>query len=137
MIVHSNVGARVRLASVQLLALVALCAVSAVPSHALADGTSAPSLSNVILNRRIATIAFARTPTPAHRSGGSAPRFTSDRDARSAAPPWRSDPTFLFIASRFASVDRLLHYRQHGVDANAWGLMSRSKTFRVEYTVHL
>src|SRR5579864_2782502 len=86
-----------------------------------------PAASNVVLNRRLASMAFAPIPSALRPSMPDVLFWHSATDQKQK-PDWLSSPTFMAIASRFTSVERVLHYRRGGVDANFWGVLNRSRS---------
>jgi hypothetical protein len=108
-------------------------------------GLSAPTPTGAsidVLNHQIASmIVTANATMPAPPVGPSrssalerfSPRTAVDR----RIPDWLSSPTFLLMAARFTSAERILHFRHAGLDANFWGVFNRSRGIRVRFIVRL
>jgi hypothetical protein len=106
--------------------------------HSIAQSAPAPAGEpNIVLNRQLASMAFPPTrSSPIHPSAlvASYPRTAVDQQRK---PDWLSNPVFLTIASHFTSAERILHYRHAGIDANFWGVLNRSRTIRLGFSVRL
>jgi hypothetical protein len=98
--------------------------------------------SIVVLNQQIATmIRPTIAPRPVQPLGlarhsafdGFSPRLAVDQRQQD----WLSNPTFLSIAARFTSAERILHYRNAGFDANFWGVLNHGRGIRVRFSVRL
>jgi hypothetical protein len=107
-------------------------------SRSIAQSAPAPAGEpNIVLNRQLASMVFPPTrSSPTHPSVmvASYSRTAVDQQRK---PDWLSNPVFLAIASHFTSAERILHYRHAGIDANFWGVLNRSRTIRLGFSVRL
>jgi hypothetical protein len=103
----------------------------------IAQGAPLPADGSIVaLNRQLASMVLASpTPSPVHPAlvNGFLPRTAVDQ----RKPQWLSNPTFLALAARFTSAERLLHYRHSGFDANFWGIVNRGRGVRIGFSVRL
>jgi len=82
-------------------------------------------------------MAIAPAPSRTVRTSGLENLFSRTAADEHRKPAWWSSVTFIVIASRFTSAERYLHFRQGGVDANFWGVMSRGGRLRIKYSIRL
>jgi len=116
----------------------AVAIVWSLSNQSIAQSAPAPTAaSNVVLNRRLASMALAPAPPSTLRPSMPEVLFSRTPPDQERKPNWLSSPAFMAIASRFTSVERLLHYRRGGVDANLWGVLNRSRSIRIEYMIRL
>jgi hypothetical protein len=98
--------------------------------------------SIVILNHQIASmILTANAPLPVQPVVPRRPTALEEFSPRTAidhrTPDWVSNPTFLMMAARFTSAERILHFRHAGFDANFWGVLNQGRGIRVRFFVRL
>ena len=112
-------------------------------NQSLARGeTTQTGDSIIVLNHQIASmIRTANAPIPVQPVGPPRPSAQQGLSPRTAVdqrkPDWLSNPTFLSMAARFTSAERILHYRHAGFDANFWGIVNRGRGIRVRFFVRL
>src|ERR1700692_1829488 len=125
-------------ASMSIRAVILAAVIVSLPIWNQSIASAAPTPTGdplVALNQQIATmIRPAIAPRPIQPLGlarhspfeGFSPRPAVDQRQQN----WLSNPTFLSIAARFTSAERILHYRYAGFDANLWGVLNRGRGIR-------
>ena len=125
---------RVRIVTLGAIALIGLSSMQSIARGA----TASIGDPNAVLNHRLASMALAPAPPRRVRaSAGLGDLFSVAAADEHREPEWSSSVTFKAIASRFTSAERVLHFRQGGVDANFWGVMNRGGSLRIKYSIRL
>jgi hypothetical protein len=112
-------------------------------NQSIAWGAPTPTGDSIIvLNHQIASmILTANAQITVQPVGPPRPTAVQRLSPRSAVnqgkPDWLSNPTFLLMAARFTSAERILHFRHAGFDANFWGIVNRGRGIRVRFFVRL
>jgi hypothetical protein len=129
--------------SIRAVILAAVIINSPIWNQSIASAAPTPAGDSiVVLNQQIATMihpTIAPRPVqplgPARHSAfeGFSPRLAVDQRQHD----WLANPTFLSMAARFTSAERILHYRYAGFDANFWGVLNRGRGIRVRFSVRL
>jgi len=118
--------------------LAAIATVWSLSNSSIATSAPAPTGgSNFVLNRQFAAAVFPSIPPKrVHLSASEGLPPPTDA-GQHRKPDLLTSPTFLAVAARFASAERILHYRAGGFDANFWGAFDRGRGIRIGYSVHL
>ena len=106
---------------------------------ALADPTDDQQLASI--NRRLSALtglsgSEAQVPQPVAHFIVSrlAPETATPQSGAVRLPAFLTRPEVLRIVGQFKTVDRMMHYHGHGVDANFWGILTHGRTLTVKFS---
>lgn len=120
-----------------------------VPVLALLCGTAFPALAEPADDRQLASI-NRRLSSLAAQPESEAPRsMRADQNAPAEQAPFAlgiqrphkaglqaflTSPQMMHMVQYFHSLDRVMHYQSHGVDANLWGLFNRGRAISIRFS---
>jgi hypothetical protein len=121
------------LAAVTAIALSGAAAPSLAGPVPPASEPNVANVSNVALNRHLATL--AASPSRQRPPSGVAAAGFGLNTGPKTSPSMILSPAILSIVSRFTKAEHLLHFKSHGLDANLWGALNGGPGVKIRYSI--